>query len=228
MSAESILFDFADEATLLNKDNMVRLLIALSVGDTFQFLKKAIVCDDSPGLNYVVNSPETLVLAWNNAIRARQRYNGYWMEFENAASAPAGVRFSFGFDPDQALRLLLTATKSDLRNDGNLRQFVGAAETIFNCLHPVYGFGLFSYDVQETPEIGAEPAALWDYNFYGLGLVNDLGRDQLEAVPAYRKTELADGGFLLELTENPITRPNIKNYRDASATLGFKRYFQGG
>ncbi len=226
MTAESILFDFADEATLLNKDNMVRLLIALA-GD-FQFLKKAIVCDDSPGINYVPNSPETLANAWNNAIRARQRYNGYWMEFENAAGARDRVRFSFGFDPAQARRLLLTATKSDLRNDDTLRAFIGVAETIFNCLTPVYGFGLFSYDVHETQEIGTPPFAVWDYNLFGAAWVTDYGREALAALPAARTAELADGGLLLELSENPITRPAIKNYREAAAALGFSRYFQGG
>lgn len=224
MTAEAILFDFADEATLLDKENVVRLLIALAAGDTWQFLKKAIVCDDSLGLNYVPNSPETLANAWNNAIRARQRYNGYWMEFEDAA----GLRFSFGFDPDAARRLFLNARKADLRSGDSLRAFVGVAETIFNTLRPLYGFGLFSYDSHETPEIGAAPFAIWDYNFFGAGLVYDYGREQLDALPAYRQAELTGGGLLLELSENPITRPNIKHYRDASATLGFKRYFQGG
>ena len=114
MSTEYILFDFADETTLLNKDNMVRLLIAIAEGDTFHFLKKAIVCDDSPGLIYVPNSPETLANAWNNAIRALQRYNGYWMEFENAAK----LKFSFGFDPnDRRGGCFWRAKKADLRAD---------------------------------------------------------------------------------------------------------------
>jgi hypothetical protein len=224
MSAEYILFDFADEATLLDKDNMVRLLIAIAEGDRFQFLKKALVCDDSPGLNYVPNSPEALATAWNNAIRARQRYNGYWMEFENAES----LRFSFGFNPDEARRLFLTAKKTDLRADQNLREFIRIAEIIFNTLRPEYGFGLFSYDTQETPEIGAFPTALWDYNFFSGGMTHEWGREMLEAVPAWRFAGLAGGGLLLEMSPNPITQPQIKNYREASAALGFARYYQGG
>ncbi|MBI1259273.1 MAG: hypothetical protein GC204_17545 [Chloroflexi bacterium] len=225
MSSESILFDFADENTLLSKDNMTRLLIAVAEGDAFQFLKKAIVCDDSPGINYVPNSPETLANAWNNAIRARQRYNGYWMEFENAA----GLRFSFGFDPDAAQRLFLSAKKADLRNDDNLRAFVRIGEVIFNTLRPMYGFGLFSYDVHETPEIAAPiPAALWDINFFSYGLVQDWGRETLASLPVWREADIGSGGLLLELSQNPITRPQITNYREASAALGFARYFQGG
>ncbi len=225
MSSESILFDFADETTLLSKDKMVRLMIAIADGDQFRFLKKAIVCDDSPGLNYVPNSPETLAGAWDNAIRARQRYNGYWMEFENAD----GLRLSFGYDPTSAQRLYLSAKKTDLRNDDHLRMFVGIGETIFNALHPVYGFGLFSYDVHDTPEIGLPiPAALWDINFFGAGLVQEWGRETLEALPSWREAEIGSGGLLLELSPNPITRPQITNYREASATLGFARYFQGG
>lgn len=224
MTAVSILFDFASDVTLLDKDNMVRLLIAVAEGDMFQFLKKAIVCDDSPGLNYVPNSPETLANAWNNAIRARQRYNGYWMEFENAA----GLRFSFGFDPDEGRRLFLSAKKTDLRADDTLRAFVRVGEIIFNTLRPLYGVGLFSYDSHETPEIDVMPAALWDYNYFGAGLVYEWGHETLDAIPAWRKTELAGGGLLVELSENPITRPQIQNYREASAALGFARYFQGG
>lgn len=224
MSAEYILFDFPDDTTLLNKDSMVRLLIAVAETGQFQFLKKAIVCDDSPGLNYVPNEPETLANAWNNAIRARQRYNGYWMEFENEA----GIRFAFGFDPDSARRLFFTAKKADLRADNALRGFIATAELIFNTLRPEYAFGLFSYDSQDTPEIGAFPSALWDYNFFSGGLVHEFGRDALASVPAFHSSELVGGGLLLELSENPITRPQIKNYREASAALGFARYYQGG
>jgi hypothetical protein len=224
MTAESILFDFASDATLLDKANMVRLLIAVAEGDTYQFLKKAIVCDDSPGLNYVPNTLETLANAWDNAIRARQRYNGYWMEFESVS----GIRFSFGFDPGTAQRLFLSAKKTDLRADATLREFVRVGEIIFNTLHPLYGFGLFSYDAHETPEIGVIPTALWDINYFSAGLVYDWGRETLDAIPAWRKADLAGGGLLLELSENPITRPQIQNYREASAALGFARYFQGG
>ena len=225
MSSESILFDFADETTLLSKDNMVRLMTGIAEGDVFQFMKKAIVCDDSPGINYVPNSPETLTNAWNNAIRARQRYNGYWMEFENAS----GLRFSFGYDPTEARRLFLSAKKTDLRNDDALREFVHIGEVIFNTLHPMYGFGLFSYDSHETPEIGAPvPEALWDINFFSYRLVQEWGCETLATLPVWRETELEGGGLLLELSQNPITRPQITNYREASAALGFARYFQGG
>jgi hypothetical protein len=224
MSAEYILFDFPDDATLLDKENMVRLLVAIVENTGFQFLKKAIVCDDSPGLNYVPSEPDALANAWNNAIRARQRYNGYWMELEHSD----GLRLSFGFDPDDARRLFFTAKKTDLRADDALRQFVRVAELIFNTLRPEYAFGLFSYDAQDTPEIGAFPSALWDYNFFSGGLVHELGRDALAAVPAERLAELDGGGVLLEMSPNPITRPQIKHYREASAALGFARYYQGG
>ncbi len=224
MSAgEYIIFDFADDSTLLDKDNMLRLLMAIAEGDVYQFLKKAIVCDDSPGLIYVPNSPETLANAWNNAIRAVQRYNGYWMEFENVDK----LKFSFGFDPKAAQRSFLTAKREDLRSDDALREYIRFGELIFNTLHPLYGFGLFSYDTHETPEIGADPTALWDYNFYGTGLIFELGRENLEETLAYRKAEL-DGGLLIEMAQNPITRPQIKHYRDAAATLGFSKYYQGG
>ncbi|MFN8450443.1 MAG: hypothetical protein U0521_18120 [Anaerolineae bacterium] len=224
MTAVSILFDFASDVTLLDKEHMVRLLIAVADGDMYQFLKKAIVCDDSPGLNYVPNSPETLANAWNNAIRARQRYNGYWMEFENAA----GLRFSFGFDPDGARRLFLSAKKTDLRADDNLRAFVRVGEIIFNTLRPLYGVGLFSYDSHETPEVDVMPAALWDVNYFGAGLVYEWGRETLDAIPAWSKTELAGGGLLVELSENPIMRPQIQNYREASAALGSRGIFRAG
>ncbi len=201
----------------------MRLLIAITEDDVYKCLKKAIVCDDSPGLIYVPNAPETLANAWNNAIRAVQRYNGYWMEFENAAK----LKFSFGFDPKAARRLFLMAQRADLRSDDALREFVRFGELIFNTLHPLYGFGLFSYDSHETPEIGADPAALWDYNFFGAGLIYDVGRERIDAAPAYRKAEL-DGGVLIEVAANPITRPQIKHYREASAALGFAKYYQGG
>lgn len=224
MSAESILFDFANDTTLLDKGKILQLLIAIAHGDQYQFLKKAIVCDDSPGDIHVPNSPETLANAWNNAIRARQRYNGYWMEFENAS----GLHFSCGFDPDDARRLFLNAKKADLRADDNLREFVRFGEVIFNTLRPLYGFGLFSYDAHETPPIDVVPTALWDYNFFSAGQIYDLGRETLETLPAWRIADLDADGLLIELSENPITHPQIQNYRESSAALGFERYFQGG
>ncbi len=223
MTAEYLVFDFADETTLLDKDRILRLLIAICAGDVYKCLKKAIVCDDSPGLIYVPNSPETLANAWNNAIRAEQRYNGYWMEFENDQK----LKFSFGFDPNAGRRLFLTAKRADLRSDDALREFVRFGEMIFNTLHPLYGFGMFSYDNHETPEIGAAPAALWDYNFFGAELIDTLGHDKIDAASAFRKAEL-DGGVLIEVAANPITRPQIKHYREASAALGFSKYYQGG
>ena len=54
-----------------------------------------------------------------------------------------------------------------------------------------------------------------------------MGRDRIDAAPAQRKAEL-DGGVLIEVAANPITRPQIKNYREASAALGFSKYYQGG
>ena len=53
MSAEYILFDFPDDATLLDKDHMVRLLVAIVENTGFQFLKKGIVSDDPPRLTPV-------------------------------------------------------------------------------------------------------------------------------------------------------------------------------
>ncbi len=203
MIAEYIVFDFADETTLLDKASIVRLLIAIAEGDRFQFLKKAIVCDNSPGVIYVPNSPETLANAWNNAIRAVQRYNGYWMEFEDTDH----LKFAFGFDPNAARRLFLSANKSDLRADASLGEFVRIAELIFNTLRPIYGFGLFSYDAHDTPEIGSAPFAAWDYNFFNAALVQQFGREALVRLATGRTADLADGGLLLELSDNPITRP---------------------
>ncbi len=229
MSIEYILFDFSD-IRLTDRANIIRLMTAVAAGDRFRFLKKAIVCDDVPGDLHVPNTPEFLDRAWSNAVRAAPRYGGaYWMEFEN----DSGLRLNFGFDPRHLKRLNLTVSRSSISqpsDDASVRELVRIATLIYTTLQPAYGYGLFNYDLHNAAAPGAGVKAVWDYNFFGPALVESLGRDKLMALPAWRKTELYDGGLLLEMSPSPVAdwQPYTPHYRDAAAALGVNTFNQGG
>lgn len=229
MTTEYILFDFSD-TRLTDRTNITGLMERIAEGDTFRFLKKAIVCDDVPGDLYVPNTPEYLDRAWSNAVRAAPRYGGaYWMEFENAS----GLRLSFGFDPRQLKRLNLTVSRNSLSkptDEPNARELVRVAMLIYTTLHPAYGYGLFTYDVHDAAPAGAGVKAVWDYNFFGPALVESIGRDTLAALPAWRKTDLDDGGLLVEMSPSPVAdwKPYTQSYREAAALLGVSKFNQGG
>lgn len=223
-----LVFDFPD-GRLTDHAPILRLMGRIVEGDRFQFLKKAIVCDDSPGDIYVPNSPETLANAWRNAMRAAARYNGYWMEFEDDEA----FRLAFGFDPNEPRRLFLSVRTSSINRPtdaARVRELARIAELIYETLSPHYGFGFFSYEMHELPEPGSPVAALWDYNFFSPALVEQFGRDRLLALPAWRHAELPDGGLFLEMTPNPIAewQPYVANYREAAAALGVNKFYQGG
>ncbi|MDZ4765203.1 MAG: hypothetical protein SGI73_11690 [Chloroflexota bacterium] len=220
-----IVFDFDDER-LLDKANPVRLLWALSDAG-WRFLKKAIVCDDMPGDLHVPAARDLLARAWDNAIRAAPRYgNGYWMEAEDAR----GFRFSFGIYVAQPRRLFLSTDKNALGgSDANARAFIAAAELVYSALYPASGFGLFNYDAHDLPAIGKGLDAVWDYNFYGTGAVERVGRAALEALDA-RRVPFDDGGMLIAFADNPVIglSTSRKRYQDAAARLSIKSIYQGG
>ena len=229
MSTEYILFDFSD-TRLTDRSNFISLMTEIARDDAFRFLKKAIVCDDVPGDLYVPNEPEYIDRAWSNAVRAAPRYNGaYWMEFENAS----GLRLSFGFDPRHLKRLNLTINKSSINkptDEPNVQELLRIASIIYKTLNPIYGYGLFNYDLHMPAKPGAGLTAVWDYNFFGPGLVETLGRGTVLALPAWRVTEFDDGGVLLEMSPSPVAdwKPYTQNYKDAAAELGVGTFYQGG
>lgn len=226
--SEYILFDFPD-GRLTDHAPILTLMNNIAEHDRFRFLKKAIVCDDSPGEIYVPNTPETLAGAWQNAKRAAARYGGYWMEFEDTE----GVKMSFGFKPEDPRRLFLQIDRSVINRrhqPENVRALVGVIQKVYNALHPHYACGLFSYENHETYEPGTPPFAVWDYNLFSPALVERYGRERLLSIPAWRKVEFDDGGIMLEMSPSPITEwvAYKDNYREAAALLGVDRVVQGG
>lgn len=222
-----VLFDFAEN--LGDDAPILALLSKIAEYDRFRFLKKAIVCDDSPGDIYVPNTPETLAGAWHNAKRALARYNGYWMEFEDTE----GVKLSFGYTPQEPRRLFLQVNNRVLNNrqqPENMRAFVGVIQKIYDALRPQYGFGLFNYENHDSVEPGTPPFAVWDINVFSPALVEQLGRDRLLALPAWRTVEFADGGLLVEMSPNPLIEGLAyrDKYKAAAAQLGFDRVILGG
>lgn len=226
MTTAYVMFDLEDDR--LREDAHPITLMNAIAAQGWQFLKKAIVCDDSPGEIYVPNTPETLANAWSNAKRAAPRYNGgYWMEFENYDE----LKLAFGLDPKAPRRLMLTIDTAQLRrreHAPNARAFVSVIELIYRTLHPAYGYGLFSYDVHTPNPPGARVQAIWDYNVFGPALVDQIGREKLGYLPVWRVVNFDDGGLLLELSPNPIAEAQayMQFYRHAAQMLGLV-YHQG-
>jgi len=220
MSVASILFDFDDDH--LREDAPFHALLIGLAGDGWRFLKKAIVCDDSPGDVYVPSAPETLMNAWKNAKRAAPRYGGgTWMEMENADD----LKLSWGIDPRQPRRVNLAIDTAILRRRDqapNARALAAVGEAIYTHLRPAYGYGLFSYDAHTPESPGTGIRAIWDYNFLSPALVETIGVDKLAYLPAWRADKLPDGGMVIEMAANPIAEAPAytQYYRHAATTLG--------
>jgi hypothetical protein len=223
------LFDFTD-LRLADRANILRGMGALASGDRFRFLKKAIVCDDMPGEKYVPNTPELLDRAWTNAVRAAPRYGGaYWMEFEGSS----GVTLAFGFDPRKLKRLNLTISRSAFtgpNGDAVAADLFEAVDSLAYALGPDYGYGLFNYDTHEALPVGAGPQAAWDLNIFSAGRVQQIGRDALKSVPAWRSVDLQGGGMVLALASNPVTgaQASKEAARALAAVLGVTTLTLGG
>ncbi|MFN8378055.1 MAG: hypothetical protein U0452_05230 [Anaerolineae bacterium] len=215
-STEYVLFDFTD-LRLADRATILRGMGALAEGDRFRFLKKALVCDDMPGEKYVPNSPELLDRAWTNAVRAAPRYGGaYWMEFEGASGTP----LAFGYDPRKLKRLNITVSRASLTGpmgDAVAAELIDSVTLLGSSLQPDYGYGLFNYDSHEAQAVGVGPQAAWDINVFGAALVSQLGRDTLEAIPAWYTLDLDGGALLLALAENPVT--GWQSARDGARAL---------
>ncbi len=223
-----ILFDFPD-GRLTDDAPILTLMGKIAEYDRFRFLKKAIVCDDSPGDLYVPNTSPTLAGAWANAKRALARYGGYWMEFEDTE----GVKMSFGYTPQEPRRLFLQVNSSVINKRDkpeNVRAFVGVMQKIYDALHPHYGCGLFNYENHDSVEPGTPPFAVWDYNLFSPALVEQFGRDRLLALPAWRKVEFKDGGLLLEMCSAPLIEAfaHREQYKASASALGFEKVIMGG
>jgi hypothetical protein len=222
-------FDF-DDSRLADRTRIIRLMEDIAIGYGARFLKKAIVCSDVPGEMHVPSEPEWLDQAWSNAVRAAPRYNGqYWMEFEHAD----GLKMSFGFDPRRLKRLSLTVDRDALRGDAAQLHAACLLDTIAlmaTSLGPPYAFGLFNYDTQDVPPVGAPPAAIWDYQVFGPALVDQIGRDRLAALPAHEVRVLPDGAVLVAMSASPVLAWQARRdaYRAAAQALGLAGVMHDG
>lgn len=229
MAALYTLFDFSDDR-LSDKATVIGLMQAIAQEDHWQFLKKAIVCDDSPGEIYVPNTPQTIAGAWHNAIRAAPRYNGaYWMEFQNAQ----GVQVNFGIDPKNYQRLNLTVDSAVFRGDTgaqSLEDYLAVAHTIYNHLQPAYGYGFFNYDMHMPYPSDSIPRAVWDVNYFGADYVASLPANTFDALDCAVCDPLPDGGVYLRVSAHPpqTAARDIGRYKAVAEKLGLNQIYVGG
>jgi hypothetical protein len=215
---------------LLDDATVHRLMTACTAAEHgWRFLKKPIVCDDAPGGLHVPSTPDMMVRAWNNARRAAPRYNGgLWMEMEDWD----GLKLAWGFEPRAPRRLLLTVDTALLRRRDqapNARAFSAAIALLYTQLRPLYGYGLFNYDLHTPQPPDATLRAVWDYNVLGPALVEAIGRERLAYLPAWDTVAFDDGGLFLEMAANPVAEAPqyAQYYRHAAQTLGLP-FYQGG
>jgi hypothetical protein len=205
-----LIFDFPTDAPLKDGTAMEHCLS--------QLLEKDFHLTDED-----MDSPAT---AWNMALRKGQR--SMWVSLEDAASF--GITLSVITNNWRRLYLSFDRAASEkLQHVGKLAQ---AGEVVYQILKPDYGYGLVSLDTQLLYPPGEGDygiTTIYDYNFFSPRLLNKLGRDKINAVPANRKASFDDGGVLLQLTPDPLgsRKPYTANYEAAVAALGAAKYQQG-
>lgn len=205
-----VIFDFQSEATLKDSALMGKALTAL----------------DERGFHPSEEGFESAAAVWNAALRRGQR--SVWAALENRS----GFGFSVSVVTSNWRRLYISADRSATGRPGGAQTLIKACETLYNALHPDYGYGLISLDTQplDPPDEGDfDITSLYDYNFFSPRLVEKLKREQINAVTANRTVKFDDGGLLLEMSPDPLG--NKQAYRDHYATgakiLGAKQFQQG-
>jgi len=106
--------------------------------------------------------------------------------------------------------------------DAYARLFLEIASSIYPILRPA--FGIVDYSGMTGGTIFKEVLAcktktIYWSTFFGPNFVNKYGREYFLNAPTWKKSELSDGGVLIQLNEN------LKNPRDFVALDEVKKYF---
>jgi hypothetical protein len=227
---EHVIFDFASDRTLRDKPNILRLMAAIMEETDFRCTVPH--SSEYPPQRLVEITPQSLSQAWDEAIN-RGRY-GASIGLRN--SKDFGLSFGVNFAHYRQLHVMVNnGYISDLTafNYENVRSVVRICELAYAMLDPEYGYGLITPNVHPIPdpkESHRSVQAIYDYNFFGPRLVEQLGRERVLSVPTWRTVQYDDGGVLLEMSPSPIAdwKPYTSNYRKAAEILGVDKYYQGG
>jgi hypothetical protein len=205
-----LIFDFQDEATLINKVNPIRFFTEFVQVSDFRPDRQA---GDNP------------IVAWEQAVSGAKRSAA--ITFENAIHY--GVTFSVVTSDWR--RLYIGAMRQETAQPDNLRALIQTGEMVYKVLKPDYGYGLISLDIEPLNPPGEGDYAIttvYDYNFYGPRLAHQLGLKRLLTVPAWRRYEFDDGGLLIEMTPNPFADRHAYTikYQQAAQALDVTQYQQ--
>lgn len=180
-----LIFDFATEATLKDAGLMGGALNTLT----------------GSGFHAAEEGFESPAAVWNAALRHGQR--SVWTALEHTN----GYGLSVSVVTSNWRRLYVSADRGATEKPGGAQLLVQAGETLYNALHPDYGYGLVSLDVEplEPPGTGDYGISkVYDYNFFSPRLVAKLGAERLDMLETARTVPLADGGQLLEISPEPL------------------------
>jgi hypothetical protein len=227
---EHVFFNFTSDKTLSDKSNILRLMIRIIEEGEFRFTVPYTY--EFPPQRFVENIPERLSQAWDEATD-KGRYGaslGFWNS--------KGLGLSFGVNFAHYRQLNVMVDSGDISgltpsNYENVRSLVQVCELVFTALRPEYGYGLITpniHPIADPEESKVSIQAIYDYNFFGPRLVEQLGRERVLSVPTWRTVQYDDGGVLLEMSPSPIAdwKPYTSNYRRAAEILGVDKYYQGG
>jgi len=198
---EYIYFDFASEDTLRHKPNITALLARLEQEGEYRFV----------------------------GTRSPFEKGRVWVNFQNNNN----FTMSFGVDFDNPRRLYFIVDAGALyspnaTNLKNVRSLVRACELLYMSLRPMYGYGLTSPAFHRIPPADGRARALYTFNFFGPTAIERLGRERVQAVPAWRRVEFDDGGLLLEMSPLPVVKhwDYMPKFEQGAAALGLERFYQ--
>lgn len=205
-----MIFDFASEATLKDSALMGGALTTLAQG----------------GFHATDEGFDSPAAVWNAALRRGQRSVWTALEHNN------GYGLSVSVVTSNWRRLYISADRGATEKPRGTQTLLRACETLYNALHPDYGYGLVSLDIQPLDPPGEGDygiTTIYDYNFFSPRLVGKLNPAQINAVAAEHTTRLDDGGVLLEMSPDPLgdKKAYRERYETAAKILGAKKFQQG-
>jgi hypothetical protein len=205
------IFDFPDESTLKDSANIARFLTELTQNTTFRIADEGF---------------ETPQAAWNAALRRGQR--SVYVALVN----DKGYELSFSVVMSDWRRLYVSGNRAQTSKPENAHAMVEASSILYRTLQPDYGFGLVSMDMQPLDPPGEgdfSVKTLHDFNFFSPRLVNKIGASMLNMIPSHRSVAFGDGGFLIEMSSNPLAKSknDAASYEASATILRIPKFQQG-
>lgn len=223
---EYMVFNLAPDHALRDSVQLIGVTYQIIKGNLFKAIKPS-ASGEYPPRQFVETTYEAVVQAWYEEMNKGEY--GATLDFWSA-SEDFGFSLSVPFIHYRQIYVTVRSTYifSPITSK-RMRPLIDVCKLIYEMLHPEYGYGLVNPEHLTNPDV--KPQAIYDYNFLGPQLVQEIGRETVLKISAWQSFEFSDGGVFFEMTPRTLDKREklyTPNYEKAAKVLGFETYYQLG